>query len=627
MSALSQQAYCDLSNEARTHPEVFWANEANRLIDWSSPFTRVMEGDFSLGACRWFIEGELNPSYNCLDRHLPALKDKVAYYCEGNFEGDKKTLTYGELFEATCRFANVLKAQGIKKGDRVAIYLPMIIEAVVAMLACVRIGAIHTVIFAGFSADAIRSRVEDCQCTLVVTATEFYRGDKPIFLKKILDEALQTCASVRSVIVVQGKHPVRLNSPKEQAYETLIRQVSATCPVESLNSDDSLFILYTSGSTGKPKGILHSVAGYLVYVASTFDRIFQVKENECYWCTADVGWITGHSYVVYGPLLLGVSSVLYEGIPNYPNPGRLFEMIDRYQVTHLYTSPTAIRAMRQAGDVWVNKSSRKSLRWLGSVGEPINPEVWNWYDKVVGAGHCVVVDTWWQTETGGVMIAPIPGITPLVPGSATFPYLAVEVAILDDAGKPVGSNKTGKLVLSRPWPGMMKTIYGDPNRFFKAYFESYPGFYLTGDDAYFDQQGNVWIVGRNDDVLKVSGHRLGSAEIENVFLLHDAVAEAAVVGVPHPIKGEAIFAFVSLKNQSDASESLKKALIAFVRQHLSAIATPDQIQWAASLPKTRSGKIMRRLLRKIASHDIEDLGDLSTLADLTVIQSLLDAKK
>lgn len=624
---LNEVQYQVLYKQSIEDPEDFWNEQAEKFISWFKPWKKTLSGSFKDADLEWFVGGKLNACYNCIDRHLPQRGNQVAVLWEGNDTQQSLKLTYAELFDQVCRFANVLKKRGVKKGDRICIYLPMIPEVVIGMLACARIGAIHTVVFAGFSPEAMQNRILDADCTALITANFSLRGAKIIPLKENVDLALVACPKVKTVIVVKrNEKSTPWDSARDYWWHEEMQTVSADCPCEEMDAQDPLYILYTSGSTGKPKGILHATGGYLVYVAITHQYIFDYHEEDVYWCTADVGWVTGHSYLVYGPLANGATTLVFEGVPDYPTPSRFWEVVDKYGVNIIYTSPTAIRALRREGDQWVTATNRKSLRILGTVGEPINPEVWEWYFNVVGSGRCPVVDTWWQTETGGIMISALPGATLLKPGAAAWPFFGIKPAIFDDQGAPLPANKMGKLVLTQPWPGMAKTIYGNPARFFNAYFRDFPGVYLAGDDAYCDEQGYFWIAGRNDDVLKISGHRIGTAEVESAFLRDPVVAEAAVVPVPHEIKGEAIYAFITLKAGIEGSETLKKELIAKVREVIGAIATPDYIQWADALPKTRSGKIMRRLLRKIANNDLTDLGDTTTLADPQVVEKLIQGR-
>ncbi len=624
---LNQQQYQEMYEASLANPAQFWDDQAKKYITWFKPYDNVLEGSFLEQNIRWFKNGKLNACYNCVDRHLPAKANQIAFYWEGNDPNETSQLTYQTLFTQVCRFANILKQKNISKGDRVCIYLPMIPEAVIAMLACARIGAVHSVIFGGFSSEAIKNRILDADCKMVITANIGFRANKTIPLKDNVDEALESCPNVKNVMVIKRNETKTLwHEKRDFWYHDALQSVADDCPYEEMDADSPLFILYTSGSTGKPKGILHTTGGYLVYGAITHDLIFNHQANDIYWCTADVGWITGHTYTVYGPLTNGTTSFLFEGVPNYPTPARYWELIDKYKITTLYTSPTAIRALRQEGDEWLKNSTRESLNLLGSVGEPINPEVWEWYHEKVGNNQCPIVDTWWQTETGGILISPIPGITPLKPGSAAWPFFGIQPDILDDKGQICAPNKMGKLVISQPWPGMAKTIYNNPERFFDTYFKDYPGYYLAGDEAKRDEDGYFWVLGRFDDVLKISGHRIGTGEVENALLNHSSVAEAAVVPVPDKIKGESIYAFIVLKNDISVKDTLKQEIIQSVRKFIGAIATPHYIQFATGLPKTRSGKIMRRILKKIANNDIKDLGDTSTLADPNVIQDLIQNK-
>ncbi|MEL0028415.1 MAG: acetate--CoA ligase, partial [Perlucidibaca sp.] len=584
-------------------PEAFWAKEAG-IIDWMKPFTRVRDVSYDPADLhiRWFEDGVLNVSANCLDRHLASRGNKTAIIWEGDNPSESRRISYRELHAEVCRFARVLEAKGVKKGDRVTVYMPMIPEAAVAMLACTRIGAIHSVVFGGFSPDSLAGRIEDCQSTVVITADEGLRGGKSVPLKANVDNAIRTPAGagVQTVIVVRRTGgPVNWDAGRDHWYHDLMAGMPAEHEPAAMGAEDPLFILYTSGSTGKPKGVLHTTGGYLVYATSTFQNVFDIREDDIYWCTADVGWVTGHSYLLYGPLASGATTVMYEGVPQYPDWSRVGQVVDKHKITILYTAPTLIRAVMREGDAPVLASSRKSLRLLGSVGEPINPEAWEWYHRVVGDGRCPIVDTWWQTETGGMLITPLPGATDLKPGSATKPYFGVRPAILDNEGRPLEGACEGNLVITDSWPGQMRTVYGDHQRFIDTYFKTFPGVYTTGDGAKRDADGYYWITGRVDDVLNVSGHRMGTAEVESALVSHDAVAEAAVVGFPHDIKGQGIYAYVTLQAGAEPSDELRKALVAHVRREIGPIAAPDAIQWAPGLPKTRSGKIMRRILRKI----------------------------
>ena len=611
-------------------PQAFWGDVGHRL-DWIRPYTKVKDVSFGLQDfhIRWYEDGTLNVAHNCLDRHLAERGDRVAIIWEGDRPGESRKITYRELHADVCRFANVLRELGVRRGDRVTIYLPMIPEAAVAMLACSRIGAIHSVIFAGFSPESIASRIEDCGSRIVITADEALRGGKVIALKRNVDAAiaLRADSPVATVVVVRRTGAdVAVVKGRDVSYEELMAKAAADCPIEEMGAEDPLFILYTSGSTGKPKGVLHTTGGYLVFASYTFENVFDYRDQDIYWCTADVGWVTGHSYVVYGPLSCGATTLMFEGTPKYPDPGRFWQVCDTHQVTILYTSPTAIRSLVAEGDQWVRQHQRKSLRLLGSVGEPINPEAWEWYHGVVGDGRCPIVDTWWQTETGGILITPLPGATALKPGSATRPFFGIEPAIVDAAGKVLEGACAGNLVLRDSWPGQMRSVYRDPQRFIDTYFRTYPGSYFTGDGARRDEDGYYWITGRVDDVINVSGHRIGTAEVESALASHPLVAEAAVVGYPHEIKGQGIYAYVTLSTGNDPSDELRRALLRIVRDQIGAFAAPDVIQWAPGLPKTRSGKIMRRILRKIAANETEQLGDISTLADPSVVSQLVSER-
>ncbi len=606
-------------------PEGFWRDVAARL-DWIKPPTRIKDVSFNREdfRIRWFADGVLNVSANCLDRHLPHRADDVALIWEGDDPADSQKVTYGEAHEQVCRMANVLKDLGVKKGDRVTIYLPMIVEAAYAMLACARIGAVHSVIFGGFSPDSIAGRIQDCGSRFVITADEGLRGGKTVPLKMNVDLALTRCPDVERVLVVRrtGAHWLE-HGGRDVAYEPLRDAASPDCPPEPMNAEDPLFILYTSGSTGKPKGVLHTTGGYLTWASYTHELVFDYRPGEIFWCTADVGWVTGHSYIVYGPLANGATSLIFEGVPNYPTASRFWEVIDKHQVEIFYTAPTALRALMREGEAPVKKTSRASLRLLGSVGEPINPEAWLWYHRVVGEGRCPIVDTWWQTETGACLVSPLPGATDLKPGSASKPLPGVKLQLVDVEGGVLEGPVSGNLCLTDSWPGQMRTVYGDHQRFFDTYFSTYPGKYFTGDGCRRDEDGYYWITGRVDDVINVSGHRLGTAEIESALVAHEAVAEAAVVGFPHDIKGQGIYAYVTLIGGVEPTEELRKALILWVRREIGPFAAPDAIQWSPGLPKTRSGKIMRRILRKVAEGDVSNLGDITTLADPTVVEDLV----
>ncbi|APG03707.1 acetate--CoA ligase [Luteibacter rhizovicinus DSM 16549] len=611
-------------------PEGFWKDMSGRL-DWVTPPTKIKNVSYDPKDLyiKWYEDGTLNVAANCLDRHLEKRGDKTAIIFEGDDPNESRSLTYRELHREVCKFANTLKNLGVAKGDRVIVYLPMIPEAAVAMLACARIGAIHSVVFGGFSPDSLAGRIADSGAKLVITADEGCRGGKKIPLKANVDESLTRphTNSVETVIVVRRTGgAINLQSPRDRWYHTLMEGQSTDCLPEAMNAEDPLFTLYTSGSTGLPKGVLHTSGGYLVYASMTHELIFDVREDDVYWCTADVGWITGHSYVVYGPLANGATVVMFDGVPNYPDFSRFWQVVDKHQVTLFYTAPTAIRALMREGEEPVKKTSRKSLRLLGTVGEPINPEAWNWYYRVVGDERCPIVDTWWQTETGGILITPLPGATDLKPGSATLPFFGITPAIVDTDGKPQEGACSGNLVITDSWPGQMRTVYGDHQRFVDTYFKTYPGNYFTGDGARRDEDGYYWITGRVDDVINVSGHRIGTAEVESALVANHKVAEAAVVGCHHDIKGQGIYAYVTLVAGETGSEELRKELIAGVRKEIGPIAVPDFLQWAPGLPKTRSGKIMRRILRKIAENQPDQLGDISTLADPSVVKSLVEER-
>ncbi|KRA17190.1 acetate--CoA ligase [Lysobacter sp. Root604] len=626
---ITREDYERLYAESVQQPEAFWARVAQRL-DWYTPPTKIKDVNYALDdfRIRWYEDGELNASVNCLDRHLTTRGDKTALL----FEHDDPNLpaehvTYRELHARVCRLANALRALGVRKGDRITIYLPMIPEAVVAMLACARVGAIHSVVFGGFAPNSIADRVADCSSKLIITADEGLRGGKKIPLKANVDAALKMAGtnSVETVLVVRHTGAaVDMQMPRDRWYDAVVHGQPEICEPERMNAEDPLFILYTSGSTGKPKGVLHTTGGYLVYASYTHEAVFDLREDDIYWCTADVGWVTGHSYIVYGPLANGATALVFEGVPNYPNVSRFWEVIDKHQVTIFYTAPTAIRALMRDGDEPVARTSRKSLRLLGSVGEPINPEAWRWYHEVVGDSRCPIVDTWWQTETGGILITPLAGAIDLKPGSATKPFFGVQPALVDANGAVLEGAAEGNLVLLDSWPGQMRTVYGDHARFIETYFKTYPGSYFTGDGCRRDADGYYWITGRVDDVINVSGHRIGTAEVESALVLHPKVAEAAVVGFPHDLKGQGIYAYVTLIAGEAPSEDLRKELVAWVRKEIGPIATPDHLQWAPGLPKTRSGKIMRRILRKIAENAPDQLGDTSTLADPSVVESLVN---
>ncbi|WP_174493525.1 acetate--CoA ligase [Acinetobacter sp. Marseille-Q1623] len=627
----NEKQYFQRYQKSVENPDQFWA-EAAQQLDWIKPFTQVKNTRYDKDNFKieWFADGQLNVSENCLDRHLKVHPHKPAIIWEGDHPSRHKIISFVELHDEVCRFANVLKKHGVKKGDRVVLYMPMVPETTIAMLACTRIGAVHCVVFGGFSPDSLASRIEDSQAKLVITADSGLRGGKPIPIKENVNAALNIkgTESVETVLTVyRTGEPIEMKEGRDLWYHMEIMTVTDDCPPEPMNAEDPLFILYTSGSTGKPKGVLHTTGGYLTYVNCTFREIFDIKQDDVFWCTADVGWITGHSYVLYGPLSNGTTTLISEGVPQYPTWARTGHIVDKHHVTILYTAPTAIRAMMREGDAYIRESDRSSLRLLGSVGEPINPEAWNWYYTVVGESRCPIVDTWWQTETGGILISPLPGATALKPGSATRPFFGVQPALVDADGNELEGEAEGNLIIKDSWPGQMRTIWGDPERFIEAYFSTYPGSYFTGDGARRDKDGYYWITGRVDDVLNVSGHRLGTAEIESALVAHELVAEAAVVGMPHDIKGQGVAAYVTLQADATETEELRNALVAWVRKVLGPVATPDAIYWAPALPKTRSGKIMRRILRKIAANELDSLGDTSTLADPSVVDQLIEEVK
>ena len=626
---LSKEQYDQMYKESFADKEAFWSKIANQQLTWFKHFSKIkdtsFDGDVSI---KWFEDGELNVCYNCVDRHADKTPDKIAIIWEGDDPSQSKTFTYKDLKLEVSKFANALKKMGVQKGDRVTIYLTMIPEVAFAMLACARIGAVHSVIFGGFAPDSIAGRIQDCKSKFVITADEGVRGGKTIPLKRYINTALESCDDDIKTLVVQNTNTQEdIYKEKDFYYDELIKEVSDQCDCVSMNAEDPLFILYTSGSTGKPKGVLHTTGGYLVYASFTHKYSFDYHDGDVYWCTADAGWVTGHSYSVYGPLANGATTLLFEGVPNYPDFSRFWQVCDKHQVNIFYTAPTAIRALMKEGDTFVNNCDLSSLRILGTVGEPINPEAWNWYASVVGKNQCPVIDTWWQTETGGHLISPIPGITKLKPGSAAHPYFGIEAAIVDDNGKILEGECEGKLCLLDSWPGQMRTVYGDHKRFKETYFSQFKGKYFTGDGCKRDKDGYYWITGRVDDCINVSGHLLGTAEIESAFVEHELVSEAAVVGYPHDIKGQGIYAYVTTNTGVEVSDELKKELTLLIRKKIGPIATPDKIQFSPGLPKTRSGKIMRRILRKIASQEEEQLGDTSTLADPSVVQSLIDGSK
>ncbi|HIM05718.1 MAG TPA: acetate--CoA ligase [Gammaproteobacteria bacterium] len=621
---IDEARYQEMYRRSIENPEEFWSEQAEKYLTYTKKWDQVMSYDYVTGAIAWFSGAKLNATVNCIDRHLEARGDQIAIIWEGDDPSEQKHISYKELHESVCRFANLLKSRGVGKGDRVSIYMPMIPEAAVAMLGCARIGAVHSVVFGGFSPDSLRDRILDSDCRVVVTADEGPRGGRPVPLKANVEIALAECPDVHTTIVVRRTGAeVPGDAKRDIWYHEGMASVSPDCEPEEMDAEDPLFILYTSGSTGKPKGVLHTTAGYQLYAAMTHQLVFDYKDGEVYWCTADVGWITGHSYIVYGPLANGATTLMFEGVPTYPDGSRFWNVVDKHAVNIFYTAPTAIRALMSLGDGPVLSADRTSLRILGTVGEPINPEAWEWYYRVVGGQQCPIVDTWWQTETGGILITPLVGATPLKPGSATRPFFGIQPALLDDEGNEVDGAGVGNLVIRSSWPGQMRTVYGDHERFVSTYFAKYPGYYMTGDGARRDEDGYYWITGRVDDVINVSGHRMGTAEVESALVLHDLVAEAAVVGYPHEIKGQGIYGYVTLMVGSDPNDELKRDLVNLVRKEIGPFAAPDIIQWAPGLPKTRSGKIMRRILRKIAASEIDDLGDTSTLADPSVVDDLV----
>jgi len=625
---INAEQYAAMYKESVEDPSGFWSKQAEEYLDWFEKWDTTLDWSFNQEDLHinWFKGGKLNVAHNCLDKHLETRDDQIAIIWEGDDPNEDRKITYKELHAEVSKFANVLKSRGVQKGDRVSLYLPMIPEAAVAMLACTRIGAVHSIVFGGFSPDALKDRINDSDCKVVITSDQSMRGGKRVPLKSNADKAIENCPQVNTCIVVKrGGDPVEWNDDRDVWYHEAVDAASADCPAEVMDADDPLFILYTSGSTGKPKGVLHSTAGYLLQAAMTHKTVFDYKDGEVYWCTADIGWVTGHSYIIYGPLNNGATTLMFEGIPTYPDISRFWQVVDKHNVASFYTAPTAIRSLMGAGEEPVKKTSRKSLRLLGTVGEPINPEAWHWYHTVVGDERCPIVDTWWQTETGAHMLTPLPGATPLKPGSATNPFFGVQPVLLDDQGNEISGNPAeGNLAIKHPWPSMMRTVYGDHKRFYETYFAMYPGYYFTGDGARRDEDGYYWITGRVDDVLNVSGHRLGTAEIESALVLHESVAEAAVVGYPHELTGQGIYAYVTPMNGVEGSDELSAELVKLVRNEIGPIAKINIIQWAPGLPKTRSGKIMRRILRKIAANELDSLGDTSTLADPSVVDNLIE---
>ena len=624
---LSHSDYQRLYRQSIEQPDQFWTEQAKQFLDWFAPWSAVQETDIKTGSAQWFKDARLNVSYNCIDRHLKNRGDQTAIIWEGDNPADSAEITYKQLHHHVARLANVLKSRGVKKGDRVCIYMPMIPEAAYAMLACTRIGAVHSVVFGGFSPEALRDRILDADCRTVITADEGVRGGKQVPLKQNVDKALQSCPNVSTVLVVQRtKGKVDWVADRDIWYHESLASVSDDCPPEEMDAEDPLFILYTSGSTGKPKGVLHTTGGYLLQAAMTFKYAFDYRDGEVFWCTADVGWVTGHSYIAYGPLANGATTLMFEGVPNYPDASRFWQVIDKHQVNIFYTAPTALRALMREGPKPLQSTSRESLRLLGSVGEPINPEAWEWYFRDVGKERCPIIDTWWQTETGGIMMTPLISNSPIKPGCATQAMFGVQPVLLDEKGKVIEGPTSGLLVIKASWPGQIRSVYGDNQRMIDTYFKPFPGYYFTGDGARRDEDGDYWITGRVDDVINVSGHRIGTAEVESALVLHDSIAEAAVVGYPHDVKGMGIYAFVTPMDGVDANDELKKQLLAHVSTEIGSFAKPELIQWAPALPKTRSGKIMRRILRKIACNELDSLGDTSTLADPSVVEGLIDKR-
>ena len=623
---VDNEKYLEMYQKSIDDPKGFWSEQGKR-IDWIKPYTKIKDVSYAYDDVhiRWYYDGKLNAAANCIDRHLETRGDQTAIIWEGDDPNEDLTITYKELHEHVCKFANGLKAIGAEKGDRICIYMPMIPEAAYAMLACARIGAVHSVVFGGFSPDALAGRIQDCTCNIIITADEGLRGGKPIPLKANTDAALKNCPTIEKCVTIKRTGgDIDWKDGRDVWYHELVAEQSADCPPEEMDAEDPLFILYTSGSTGQPKGVMHTTGGYMVYASMTHEYVFDYKEGQIYWCTADVGWVTGHSYILYGPLANGAITVMFEGVPNYPDTSRFWEVCDKHQIEIFYTAPTAIRALMRDGNGPVKKTSRKSIKLLGSVGEPINPEAWLWYYNVVGDGRCPIVDTWWQTETGGILITPLPGATGLKPGSATRPFFGITPQLVDSDGTELEGAASGNLCIADSWPGQMRTVYGDHDRFIETYFSTYKGKYFTGDGCRRDEDGYYWITGRVDDVINVSGHRMGTAEVESALVAHPKVAESAVVGAPHDIKGQGIYAYVTLNADEEPSDDLRCELVQWVRKEIGPIASPDRLQWAPGLPKTRSGKIMRRILRKIAENDFGNLGDTSTLADPAVVEGLVE---